>query len=119
VKNRASTRLAYSSDPRQQPVCRHCGKPLGTCRCLDQREEPVPARVVAKMRLEKKGRGGKSVTVLYEMPRNPKFLSSLAKELKAACGTGGKAGADTVEIQGDQRERVRTVLEGKGWTVKG
>lgn len=112
----ARSRLAYSSD---SPVCRHCGKRLGTCSCLERRAQPVPEKITAKLRIEKKGRGGKVVTVIYDLPRNPDFLAKLAKELKAKCGSGGKAGEDLVEIQGDHRDRLRQLLQAKGWAVKG
>ena len=36
-----------------------------------------------------------------------------------ACGSGGTAGDDRVEIQGDHRERIRPLLADKGWIVKG
>ena len=69
--------------------------------------------------MEKKGRGGKTVTVVFDLPRNQGFLRELAGELKRACGTGGAVAENTVEIQGDMRDRVRDVLIKKGWTVKG
>jgi translation initiation factor 1 len=58
------------------------------------------------------------VTVIHGLPKNDAFLESLAKELKKACGAGGKAGVDFVELQGDQRERLRELLVEKGWVVK-
>ena len=76
-------------------------------------------RVVAKLRLEKKGRGGKTVTVVYDLPQNAEFLRELAQELKRACGTGGAVADNTVELQGDLRDRVREFLEKKGYVVKG
>ena len=75
--------------------------------------------ITAKLRMEKKGRGGKTVTVVYDLPDNAAFVKELAGELKRACGTGGSVVDNTVEIQGDQRERVRDVLLKKRWTVKG
>lgn len=69
--------------------------------------------------MEKKGRGGKTVTVVYDLPDNQPFLKELAAELKKACGTGGVVADNTVEIQGDLRDRIRDVLTRKGWTVKG
>ena len=69
--------------------------------------------------MEKKGRGGKTVTVVYGLPNNTAFLKDLAADLKKACGTGGTATADGVELQGDLRERVRTLLVSKGFQVKG
>lgn len=79
----------------------------------------MPDRVTAKLRIEKKGRGGKTVTVVFDLPNNATFLKDLAQELKRACGTGGTVAENTVELQGDLRERVREVLTKKGWTVKG
>ncbi|MEO5740009.1 MAG: translation initiation factor [Vicinamibacterales bacterium] len=69
--------------------------------------------------MEKKGRGGKTVTVVYDLPQNEAFLKELAQELKRACGTGGAVADNTVELQGDLRERVREYLANKGWQVKG
>jgi translation initiation factor 1 len=101
--------------------CPTCGWPQRDCKCSSQlaREEAVPARITAKLRLEKKGRGGKAVTVVYDLPNNASFLKELAGELKRACGTGGTVVENTVEIQGDLRDRVREVLTRKGYTVKG
>ena len=74
---------------------------------------------VAKLRLETKGRGGKSVTVIYELAGGTLFLEDLARELKRACGTGGSVGEGTIELQGDRRERLRELLAAKGYRVKG
>jgi translation initiation factor 1 len=62
---------------------------------------------------------GKSVTVVDCLPDNSDFLAALAKELKRSCGTGGSAADRSIELQGDQRERLRDLLSKKGWTVKG
>ena len=69
--------------------------------------------------MEKKGRGGKTVTVVYDLPQNDEFLKELCKELKRACGTGGTVVEGGVELQGDLRERVRDALEKRGYVVKG
>lgn len=113
-------RLVYSTD--KNLTCPKCGWPVGDCQCSKNKasgEQAVPPRVVAKLRLEKAGRGGKSVTVVYDLPRNADFLKQLCGELKRACGTGGAVRDDTVEIQGDLRERVREVLAKKGYVIKG
>lgn len=81
--------------------------------------ESVPDRIVAKLRMERAGRGGKIVTVIDGLPRNPEFLASLAQELKRACGAGGKAGDGVIELQGELRDRVRELLAKKGYAVKG
>jgi translation initiation factor 1 len=72
--------------------------------------ESIPARLVAKLRMEKKGRGGKTVTVVYGVPQNDQFLKELSRELKRACGTGEAVVEGGVEVQGDLCERVRAVL---------
>jgi len=79
----------------------------------------VPETVTASLCIEKSGRRGKTVTVVYGLPRNSDFLEALAKELKRACGTGGTSLDDRVEVQGDHREKLRELLTAKGWRVKG
>jgi len=69
--------------------------------------------------MEKKGRGGKTVTVVYGLPQNAEFLKELSQELKRACGTGGTVVEGGVELQGDLRPRVRDVLAQRGYIVKG
>lgn len=69
--------------------------------------------------MEKKGRGGKTVTVVYGLPQNAEFLKELSQELKRACGTGGTVVEGGVELQGDLRPRVRDVLVQRGYIVKG
>ena len=73
------------------------------------------------MRIEKKSRGGKQVVVLYDLPDNPEYLKKLLKELKNQCACGGSLKQDswTLEIQGDHREKIRGILEKKGFQVKG
>lgn len=75
--------------------------------------------MVARLRMEKAGRGGKTVTVVDGLPRNAAFLKELCQELKRACAAGGAVVDGRVEIQGDLRERVRGLLVKKGFGVKG
>ena len=117
LKNNA--RLVYSTGT--DGKCPVCGWPQRDCKCSTQRvaNDAVPARITAKLRTEKKGRGGKTVTVVYGLPQNSEFLRDLVQELKRACGTGGTVVDDGVELQGDLRERVRAVLVKRGYVVKG
>jgi translation initiation factor 1 len=79
----------------------------------------VPVRVVAKLRVEKAGRGGKTVSVVYDLPANAAFLKDLCQELKRACGAGGTVRDNAIELQGDLRDRLRELLLKKGFGVKG
>src|SRR5437867_12414542 len=118
VSNRRDGRLVYSTSGGR--VCPDCGWPERDCRCSTRAAtESVPSRIGAKLRMEKKGRGGKTVTVVYDLPRNEAFLKELCQELKRACGTGGSVVDDAIEVQGDLRDRVRDLLQRRGIVVKG
>ena len=101
--------------------CAVCGWPQRSCTCSSsrKRQEPVPDRIVAKLRMEKAGRGGKTVTVVYDLPRNDAFLKELGQRLKRECGTGGSVTENTIELQGEMRDRVRGILQRLGYAVKG
>lgn len=117
MSKRRPDRPVYSTD--KGSLCPKCGWPQDDCRCSDELDQPVPDAVTAKLRIETSGRKGKTVTVVDGLPRNKEFLQDLASELKRACGSGGTALDDRVEIQGDHRDKLRELLLGKGWTVKG
>jgi translation initiation factor 1 len=115
-----NVRIVYSTAT--DGKCPTCGWPQRSCMCSSQRpanNESVPARITAKLRMEKKGRGGKTVTVVYDLPRNDAFLTELAARLKRECGTGGSVTDSGIELQGELRDRVRIILQGLGYTVKG
>ena len=101
-------------------LCPTCGWPARDCKCSKtSATESVPVRVVAKLRMEKAGRGGKTVTVVFGLPNNAAFLKALCADLKRACGTGGAVVDSGVELQGDLRDRVRQWLLDHGYGVKG
>lgn len=68
----------------------------------------------ATVKLDTQSRRGKTVTVIGGLPKNKPFLDAMLRELKNRCGAGGSldlTGRDgSVEIQGDQREKVRAYL---------
>ena len=115
----AGSRVVFSTE--RGRVCPTCGWPVDDCRCstnLAKPDAPVPEEPVAKLRLENRA-SGKHVTVLDGLPENRGFLDALCRDLKKACGTGGSAGDGSIELQGDQRERLRELLPKKGIRVKG
>jgi translation initiation factor 1 len=114
-----NARTVYSTG--KGSICPTCGWPVNDCKCSSRftKDQPLPSKIVARLRLEKSGRGGKTVTVVYDLPSNQAFLKDLAGELKRACGAGGAVVENGVEIQGDLRDRIRSLLAKKGWTVKG
>ena len=67
---------------------------------------------------ETKGRGGKGVTIISDLPLDEKSLTELATKLKTRLGTGGTVKDGRIEIQGDQRDRIVQELEGMGYRAK-
>lgn len=115
-------RLVYSTDPKDKIlVCPQCKKHREECRCVKQ--ESAAKGFVVVFRLEKSGRGGKTVTVMDGWPRNEDFLKDMTKELKNKCGSGGTYNFDkskaTIEIQGDKRDQLKKLLTAKGIRFKG
>ncbi len=74
---------------------------------------------ILRMRIEKQGHAGKTVTVIEGLTREKRLMDELTSELRRTLSTGGTFKERTVFLQGDVRERVRPLLEAKGFTVKG
>jgi translation initiation factor 1 len=71
-----------------------------------------PARAVVRM--ERKGRGGKEVTVVEKLGLGDKELEAWCRELKQALGCGGAVDGEAIVLQGDLRARVPAVLTARG-----
>jgi translation initiation factor 1 len=85
---------------------------------LPRRQSLPPDVQTAAIRREKKGRGGKEVTVIYDLQLTPDDLKELAKSLKQKCGSGGSVKDGAIEIQGEHRETVAVELERLGYKTK-
>jgi protein-tyrosine phosphatase len=83
-------------------------------------KEEMPKKTAPVVRLgrETKGRRGKGVTTVSDVPLDEAGLLELATKLKDRCGTGGTVKDGVIEIQGDQRVRLAAVLGGMGYKVK-
>jgi translation initiation factor 1 len=116
-------RVVYDSELGRVDTCARCGRRLDRCTC-----ERAPARAAAspagqvprdgvvRILRDRKQRGGKVVTVIAGVPGGR--AATLATELKRLCGSGGTVKGDTIELQGDQRERAADLLRARGYTVK-
>lgn len=71
-----------------------------------------------RVQVSRKGRGGKTVTVISGFQSKPETLAALGKKLKAQCGTGGAVKEDTIEIQGDHAQKLLELLIGLGYKAK-
>ncbi len=107
--------LVYSTD--KGALCPGCKQAVAQCSCKKAMATPKGDGTV-RIRLEKAGRGGKAVSVVFGLPLAEDELSALAKQLKNLCGAGGAVKDGNVEIQGDHRDKLKAALEAKGFKVK-
>jgi translation initiation factor 1 len=98
---RRNTRLAYSTGGEVEPTA------------LPAPAQAVPAKGGARLRLERRA-SGRVVTVVTQLPGDADAVARLARDLRAACGTGGTVKDGVVELQGDLREQVETYLRAQG-----
>ncbi len=80
----------------------------------ERAQKPVKGPARAVVRLERKGRGGKEVTLVEQLGLPAAALRDWLKDLKGALGCGGAVEGDALVLQGDHRSRVRTLLEERG-----
>ena len=82
-------------------------------------EELLPA-AQQKLRvwLDRKQRGGKTVTLVKGFVGPEDALADLARMLKTKCGVGGAVKDGEVIIQGDHRDRVVELLTKAGYGCK-
>lgn len=71
-----------------------------------------------KIEASRKGRGGKTVTVISGFQGKPETLADLAKQLKAQCGTGGTVKENDIEIQGEHKQKLLEILTKLGYKAK-
>jgi translation initiation factor 1 len=111
--------LVYSSEHGR--ICRHCGLPSKRCVCRKNprtKDTPIEGDGIVRVRREKKGRKGKTVTTLSGIPLAEADLKELAKELKRRCGGGGSVKNGIIEIQGDHCDVLVEELEKRDFKVK-
>jgi translation initiation factor 1 len=97
-------------------VCPNCGRPVGDCAC---KKKAAPAGDgVVRVSRESKGRKGKTVTLVSGLALPDEEIKALLVELKRACGAGGAVKDGVVELQGDHREAVVSVLKKRGISAK-
>ena len=82
----------------------------------EEAETLAPAAQQLRVRIEKNGRGGKTVTIVSGFIGSETDLKELGKALKSKCGVGGSAKDGEVLVQGDFKQRVIEILRAMGYT---
>ncbi|MDJ1183123.1 translation initiation factor [Roseofilum casamattae] len=80
--------------------------------------EVPPQQQNLKVEVSRKGRKGKTVTIITGFQGDRDSLTALLKQLKSQCGSGGTLKEGTMEIQGDCGQKVMEFLAQKGYKVK-
>lgn len=73
---------------------------------------------IVRIQRQTSGRKGKGVCLITGIDLDDDALAKLAAELKKKCGCGGALKEGVIEIQGDKRDLLKTLLEAKGMKVK-
>ena len=83
-----------------------------------QAETLPPGRQRLVVRIDRRQRAGKQVTLVEGFVGSQADLAALAKTLKTKCGVGGTAKDGEITIQGDLRDKVVSLLTGMGYNAK-
>lgn len=105
------SKLVWTSDPEEARRLREAGATAAAA-------DVEPAKQTIRVTLDRKRRGGKTVTVASGFQHTRETLAKLATALKKKCGSGGTAGAAEIEIQGDHVAPLRAELVRLGYRVK-
>jgi len=108
--------LVYSTEAGR--ICPGCQRPMDQCACNDRSRRRGGGDGIVRLRRETKGRKGAGVTLIDGLPLSDADLAKLAKQLKSACGVGGTVADGIIELQGDQRNKLKPLLEAQGYLVR-
>jgi len=111
-------RLVYSTDGGRVTHYPTCGLLYTTCRCSQPPQSARKSDGIVRVMRDRKGRGGKTVTVIDGVIGSDAELTTLAQQLKKFCGSGGTVRGGIIEIQGDHCEKVIAKLSASGYRVK-
>lgn len=78
--------------------------------------EPSKQKLIVT--IDRKGRGGKQVTLVSGFIGTEEDLADLGRTLKMKCGVGGTAKDGQITVQGDLREKVTSLLKEMGYNAK-
>jgi len=113
-KKQGASGLVYSTE--RGRICPGCNQPVASCAC--KKNAAPKGDGIVRVGRATKGRKGSGVTVVTGLALSPDQLRDLAGRLKKQCGAGGAVKDGVIEIQGDHRDLLVTILQQLGYTVK-
>ncbi len=113
-----NSRLVYSTDGGRVAAAKPAPGRAPGSRPPQQPQNSVPNDGVVRIQRDKRGRGGKTATVVTGLPGTEAELDALLKTLKQECGAGGQRDGRALEIQGDHRDRLLARLTALGHKAK-
>ena len=99
-------------------TCPDCRQPIAGCVCKQLAKKLPAGDGVARVSRSTKGRGGKTVTLVKGIALDDAALTSLGKQLRTACGSGGTVKDGVIEVQGDHLQTVMQALQKLNFVVK-
>ncbi|OCH14749.1 MULTISPECIES: stress response translation initiation inhibitor YciH [unclassified Aliivibrio] len=91
---------------------------VGRIKQEEVKQERPKGDGIVRIQRETKGRKGKGVCIITGLDMEDTQLKLLAAQLKKVCGCGGAVKDGDIEIQGDNREKIKDFLTKQGHTVK-
>ena len=92
------------------------GNPENAPEVIENEEAVDYSAFTIRVHLEKKGRGGKAVSLIRGLEElSDEKLNALGKLLKAKCGVGGSVKNGEIIIQGQHRDKIIGILNGQGY----
>lgn len=78
---------------------------------------PAARKTKLSVSMERKGRKGKTATIIYGFECDDEELEEIARTLKTKIGTGGSARGGEILLQGDWRDRASEILRELGFRL--
>lgn len=107
--NRNRNGIVYSTNPDFQ---------FSSANDHEESDTLNPSQQDLRVWLDRKQRGGKTVTLVKGFAGRDSDLQDLGRMLKSKCGTGGSVKDGEIILQGDFRDKVLALLLSAGYRAK-
>lgn len=104
-------KLSYSTDPNWCSKCGHL-----PCECKTK-QKVARTTGTGKVKMRRERRRGKDMIVVFETRMSKSALQALLKKIRKGCGAGGTVKGDTLEVQGDHRDKIEAIFQAEGIQV--